>query len=119
MNLFQKANANLPLSPGQRAFLKLLQGFALTALISGLLAAAEYLAGNGVIDWQRLLIVVLAQAALAVGHAVAKYFTAQGDQAPLGSAIEAVIEAIESRFSTHHQQEEPAPDSIPPPTPAA
>lgn len=98
MNMFQKAGAGLPLSPAQRAFLKLLQSFVLTAGVAGLLAAAQYLAGDGPLDLQKLYIAVGGAAALAFAHAISKYFTAQSDSQPLGNAIELVVDAIEQRF---------------------
>lgn len=113
MNIFQKAGAGLPLTPAQRAFLKLLQSFVLTAVVAGLLTAAQYLAGDGPIDMQKLYIAVGGAAALAFAHAVTKYFTAQSDTQPLGNAIELVVDAIEERFDKKYGTQPLAPADAP------
>lgn len=47
MNLFQRAFAGSALTPGERALLKLLQGFALAGVQSALLLAPSLIALNG------------------------------------------------------------------------
>lgn len=97
MNLFQRAMANLNLTPGERALLKTLQSLIITAIISALLAAASLLNVPGSINIHDLVYVVIVALIFSLGHGIAKYFTASGDT-PLGAAIEAVTEAAEKRI---------------------
>jgi len=96
-NLFQRAVKGLPLTPGERAFLKALQTLVMGAILAVLLGASQYLAGSGgPIDWGKLGYVLLLTFLFSLGHGLAKYFTAQGD-APLGQAVEQVTSAAEKR----------------------
>lgn len=97
MNLFQRAAAGLALTPAERALLKLLQSLLLTAILTGLLAASQYLAGNSTINWHTLLFVIGGQILLAVATAIAKYITAQGD-APIGMAVEVLTEEVRKKL---------------------
>ncbi|GAC1464849.1 MAG: hypothetical protein PVSMB2_31150 [Ktedonobacteraceae bacterium] len=97
MNIIQKAQINANLTPGERALLKTLQSLLLTAITAGLLAAGGYIMAPGMIDTQRLIDIVIAAIVLSLAHGVAKYVTAQGD-APLGTAIEEVTQAVEKRL---------------------
>jgi hypothetical protein len=98
MNLFQRATQRLPLTPGERAFLKALQTLCIGALISVLVTASQLLVGEGNIDWQKTGYILLLTFLFSLGHGIAKYFTAQGD-APLGQALEQVTSAVERRSS--------------------
>ena len=105
IELFKKAQANLNLTPGQRAVLKTLQSLLLAAITAGVLAAGGYLMAPGMIDTQRLIDIIIAAVVFSFAHGVAKYVTAQGD-APLGDAIELVTQAMEQRIPLQ---------SVPPP----
>lgn len=95
MNIFQKAAAGLNLTPGERALLKLLQGFALAGVLAVVMAAPA------LVSWRAGQPALAAGAAsLAAGafvHAFlaawAKYASAKGDL-PLTSAIMSVSTAI-------------------------
>lgn len=104
MNIFQRASANLPLTPVERASLKFLQSLILTALIAGLLTAAQYLQGNGSINWHELLIAVAGAMGLAIFHAIAKYFTSQAGTAILGASIETFADEIAKRLPGQNAQ---------------
>lgn len=90
MNLLQRAFNGANLTPGERAFLKVLQSLALGGLVTGLLAVSDLLTTeSGVVDLQKLLGVAVVAVVLSVAHGLAKYASAQGDT-PLGAAIEIV-----------------------------
>jgi hypothetical protein len=97
-NIFSDAAAGIPLTPAQRAALKLLQGFLLTALTSGIIAAGQYITTSGTINYGQMAIVVGSQVGLSFVLALAKYLSAQSDTAPLGGSIEALVDAIEKRL---------------------
>src|SRR5258706_12177929 len=93
MNIFSKAAQNLPLTPAQRAFLKLLKGWFYTALGVGIIAGAQYIMGTSLIDWQKLGYIVGTGVLLSILHALDKYWTSQGDT-PLALATEAIEQKI-------------------------
>lgn len=108
-DLFAAAHQGAQLSPGQRALLKFLQSLFIGALLAALLAAAQYLAAPGQINWTTLGIVALTAGVLSIAHGIAKFITAQGDvYLPLGNAIEQIIQEIERRYHL-------APPASPPP----
>ena len=99
MNLFQKANARLNLTPGERAILKLLQslGFAgVTAVVAAVPAILAYMNGQQQVTWGLLLLVagIFIHGFMA---AWAKYTSAKGD-APLTAAITSADVAIQQRL---------------------
>jgi hypothetical protein len=97
MNIFQRAAANLNLTPGERALLKTLQSLLITAIVVGLITAATYLNGSGPINWRYLTFTVIIAIIFSFAHGIAKLITANGDE-PLGAAIEAVTEAVEKKI---------------------
>jgi hypothetical protein len=94
-NIFQRAWNNLPLTPGERAFLKLLKGWLYTAIGVGLIAGAQYLTNNQVINWWSLAWIAGGAFALSLLMALDKWFTSQGDL-PLSVATEAVTQRIQA-----------------------
>jgi hypothetical protein len=107
MNIFQKAAANLNLTPGERALLKTLQSLAITALITAFLTIASFLGLPGAINVHDLVYVVFVAVLFSLGHGIAKVVTANGDE-PLGDAIEAVTEAAEKRLPPTNASGPPA-----------
>jgi hypothetical protein len=83
--LLQRARRHEPLTPGERALLRLLEGLVCTALVAALPVAADALGSAGV-NWADVGRAALAAAAVAVLLALAKYARAQGDPA-LGDAL--------------------------------
>lgn len=79
--IITKARLGLPLTPGERAFLKLLQGWFFAAVITVLPVLSALLNGQTPITRQTLLIAAGALAS-AFLSAAAKYYTAQGDAIP-------------------------------------
>jgi hypothetical protein len=81
MSLFARARAYLNLTPGERAFLKLLGGIAGTAVVAAILAAAQVLAGTppNQVSWQVVLHVAAGAFLAALWTALAKYYKAYGD----------------------------------------
>lgn len=89
MSIFARAHANLNLTPAERAFLKLAEGFLAAGLIAALPVIAQALAAQH-IDWAQALRTAVATYAVAVLLAIAKYLKAQND--PPLAATAAVIE---------------------------
>ncbi len=95
MSIFQRAWQNLPLSPGERAFLKLLKGWLFTAIGVGLIAGAQYLTNNQQINVWALIEVAGGAMALSVLMALDKWFSAQGDL-PAAVMTEAVTQRVQA-----------------------
>lgn len=99
MNLFQKANARLNLTPGERAILKLLQSFGfagVTAVVAAVPAILAYMNGQQQVTWGLVLLVagVFIHGFMA---AWAKYSSAKGDP-PLTTAIISADAAIQAHL---------------------
>jgi len=104
INLFKQAAQNLPLTPAQRAFLKLLKGWMYTALLAALGAGAQYLA-VGQVDWVRLAYIAGGAFVLSVLGAADKYFTAQGDT-PASLIVQSAEKQVQQKIN---QQTTPTP----------
>ena len=84
-SLFARARANMTLTPGERALLKLIEGLLCAGVVAALPALAGALGHNGV-HWSDVARTALAAGAVAVLLALAKYAKAHGDPA-LGYAL--------------------------------
>jgi hypothetical protein len=109
MNIFSLASAGANLTPGQRAFLKVIQALVIQALALGLAAGLSAIAlyviqaSTGVsVDYIVVLRLFGVAAGMAIinsfGHGLAKYLSAQGE-APLAVAVETVTNAIGQRVA--------------------
>lgn len=87
--LFARAANNLPLTPEERALLKLAQGAIITGVIAVLGVLTPLIASGKLEFTQPTLIAVCVAFAVAVLNAVAKLFSAKGD--PLSTAIGTVL----------------------------
>lgn len=120
MNLFSRAAAGLNLTPGERAFLKLLASFG-DAGVAAVLAAGPailaYLSGQQAITWASVAFVA---AFFVHGFMVAwrKYASAKGD-APLASDIDAADSAVQQALGQPNAVKTLADDSPAAPAPAA
>ena len=86
-SLFGQARAGLPLTPGERAYLKLVQGVAITGLIAAIQAAGPLL-NQQQPDLAAILHTALIAFGVSVVHAIWKLASAQGDvAATLGGLI--------------------------------
>ena len=108
MNLFQKAQAGLNLTPGERALLKLLQGFAtagVAAVVEAVPAVMAQQAGKPQITWGLVLFVagIFVHGFMAAWQ---KYVSARGDQ-PLAAAIGSVSSALDAAFGLNEPVVEP------------
>lgn len=115
MNLFQKAQLGLNLTPGERALLKLLQGFAtagVAAVVAAVPAVMAQQAGKPQITWGLVLFVagVFVHGFLAAWQ---KYVSARGDQ-PLATAIGSVSSALDAAFGLNEPVVEPPVSPTPP-----
>ena len=115
MNLFQKAQAGLNLTPGERALLKLLQGFAtagVAAMVAAVPAVMAQQAGKPQITWGLVLFVagIFVHGFMAAWQ---KYVSARGD-APLATAIGSVSSALDAAFGLNEPVAEPP---VPPDSP--
>ncbi len=87
MDMFKRAAAYLNLSPAERAFLRLVEGLILSALIAGLQAVMPLLnagvdpSGFTAIPWGSVAHTFIATVLGAIGAAGVKYAKAQGDPA--------------------------------------
>jgi hypothetical protein len=82
MNLFARAFAGLPMTPAERAFLRLLQGLGGTFLIAALPAVGQALNNPKSFAWQPVLDAAFAAGMNAVLLAALKYRSAKGDTLP-------------------------------------
>jgi hypothetical protein len=97
--LFARARAYAPLTPGERALLRLIEGLACAALVAALPVVADAL-GRGPVRWDDVARAALAAAAVAVLLALAKYARAQGDPA-LGTVLAEVAGALDGARTPH------------------
>jgi hypothetical protein len=108
MNLFARASAGLALTPGERAFLKVVDGFVFTAGGAAFAAVAQLLSAGGVVDWRKVAAVAGVTFATSLVVAIKKFFTAQGD-APavaLASAVQSQLATVRIPFNA------PAPTTV-------
>ena len=118
MNLFQKAQLGLNLTPGERALLKLLQGFAtagVAAVVAAVPAVMAQQAGKPQITWGLVLFVagIFVHGFMAAWQ---KYVSARGD-APLATAIGSVSSALDAAFGLNELVVEPPVPPVPPDAP--
>lgn len=104
MNIFAQAANNQPLTPAQRAFLKLVEGFLLSALLVAGQTFFQY-AAVGAVDWQAALHTALIAGAVAFLLAVAKYYKSHGDPV-IGALADTAAQAIESANPTLYNRAE-------------
>lgn len=104
MNIFAQAANNQPLTPAQRAFLKLVEGFFLSALLVAGQTFFQY-AAVGAVDWQAALHTALIAGAVAFLLAVAKYYKSHGDPL-IGALADTAAQAIESANPTLYNRAE-------------
>jgi hypothetical protein len=104
--LFGRARAYAPLTPAERAVLRLLEGLACTALVAALPIVAQALA-HGAVNWPDVGRAALAAGAVAVLLALAKYARAHGDPA-LGDALAASVSALDPPPASQPAAEMPA-----------
>ena len=79
MNIFAQAAAGKPLTPAQRATLKLIEGFFLAGLVAAVQVFAQYLSPDGYIDWPNVIHTAAIAGAVATLMAIAKYYKSHGD----------------------------------------
>lgn len=91
-NIFSLARAGANLTPGERAFVKLVEGWLIVGLGSALLALGTELSSPHP-DWPTTLKYMGVAFATATLFAAVKYFKAQGD-APLASALDTLAKGI-------------------------
>lgn len=102
MNLIKRAQAYAPLTPTERAILKLGEGLLAAALIAALPIVAGALGGTGV-NWADVARAALGAAGVAALLALVKYAKAHGDPAIQAVAAEAeqlVEQVIEQKAGT-------------------
>lgn len=107
MNIFQKARQGLNLTPGQRAFLKLLEALAVAFLVAATPVVADALSSHGTVVWADALRTALAAGAVAVILSVVKYLKAQGDS-PVLSVVEGLGTSLADKLSAEYGLNEAA-----------
>ncbi len=120
MNLFARASANLPLTPGERAFLKVVEGVVLTAALAALTAAYPTISTGSLasVDWARTGSVAAIAFLVSMLQAANKYFRAFGDP-PLAAVADALTSDAEATLAAHAPAPTPAPVVTPAPAPPA
>jgi hypothetical protein len=88
LQLLRRARNYEPLTPGERALLRLIEGLLCAALVAALPVVADAL-GAASVNWTDVGRAALAAAAVAALLALAKYAKAQGDPA-LADALEEI-----------------------------
>ena len=91
MTVFAKAQNNLNLTPGERAFLKLVEGFVVAGIVAALPIISQALAAQS-INWAQLLRTAAATCSVAALLAVTKYLKAQNDP-PLSTVATTIAPA--------------------------
>jgi len=97
LSLLTRARAYDMLTPGERAFLKLLEGMFATALVAALPAIAGAL-GGGDIQWGEIAREALAAGGVAALLALGKYARAHGDPT-LASAADSAGKAVSAHMA--------------------
>lgn len=92
MNVFAQAHNHLNLTPGQRAFLKLVEGFCVAGVVAVLPFISQALAAQS-INWAQVLRTAAATFSVAALLAVTKYLKAQNDP-PLTTAATTIAQAV-------------------------
>lgn len=77
-NVFERAAEYQPLTPGERALLRLIEGLACAGLVAALPIVAAAL-GSTDVNWGTVVRAALAAVAVAILMALAKYTKAHGD----------------------------------------
>jgi hypothetical protein len=114
MNVFAQAQAGLSLTPGQRAFLKAVEGFAFAAITAAAVALFQ-LTSTGTINVARDWPFVAGAGAVAFLSAASKYYKAQGD-APLSSALGQAAAGVQKWAGANDVGNKPAPVVMPGPS---
>jgi hypothetical protein len=99
MNLFARARAGLVLSPGERTFLKFVDGAAISAGVAAVTAIVNLLAPGHAVDWRTVAIVGGVAFGTSILAALKKYATAHFD-ALLAAPITAAADNIQSQLAT-------------------
>lgn len=106
MNLFQKAAAGMNLTPGQRAFLKLVEALGVAFLVAAAPVVADALSSHGTVVWSDALRTALAAGAVAVILSIIKYGKAHGDS-PLIQPLLGVLQSAADRLTEANGLNEP------------
>lgn len=121
MNIFQKAQQGLNLTPGQRAFLKLVDGLVIAAILAAIPivgSAVSTRLREGNIDWTAIALFALGTFGSAFAAAVVKYCKAHMDN-PLAVVVGQAAQSVEDRLTAQFGLNEPvieaSVDEPPPP----
>ena len=110
-NLFALARIGANLTPGQRAFLKLVEGFCVAGVVAATPVVASLLSKQGV-AWQDVARIAVAAFLTAALLAASKYYKAQGDT-PLGDVLAAAASEAQTIGGAAGAQGKPAPSEAP------
>jgi hypothetical protein len=79
LDIFRRAHHKQPLTPKERAFLKLVQGLVVSIITSAVFAAGQLILSKGDLSWQDLWRVAAVAITVAVFNTLIKFLTARGD----------------------------------------
>jgi hypothetical protein len=111
MSLFARARAQLNLSPGERALLKLVEGAVLAGIVAALPVVAQLLAQQRV-NWTEVARIAGATFAVAALMALAKFYKAQGDQ-PLEEVVSLAASTLAQKAGVSDVKVPFAPPPVP------
>ena len=109
-NLFALARIGANLTPGQRAFLKLVEGFCVAGVVAATPVVASLLSRQGV-AWQDVARIAVAAFLTAALLAASKYYKAQGD-APLSQVLTLAAQEAQTLGGAAGAQGKPAPGQV-------
>lgn len=112
--LFTRARAYQPLTPAERAVLKLVEGLLCVALVAALPVVADAL-GRQTVNWSDVARAALSAASVAVLLALAKYAKAHGDPA-LSNVLDTTAATLSQQAGLSDPDTDPP---ITPPPPSA
>ncbi|HET8911199.1 MAG TPA: hypothetical protein VFN23_07040 [Ktedonobacteraceae bacterium] len=95
--MFQHPIKKLELSPSAQALIATAESLIISAVIAALIAASQYLSSNQQVNFSALLWIAGVAALLSLGHGIAAYFVAKGNQ-PLGEALDTFVSQVQTRI---------------------
>lgn len=99
LDIRKLAALNMPLSPAQRAVLKVLEAVFLTGLLAALSAIGVVLSGNGVINWREAALFVGGAFVAGLLRAASKYLSARSE--PQALMASATLESVANEVQQH------------------
>lgn len=104
--MFQHPLNKLQMPPALQAILAMAESLIISAIIAALVTASQYLSANQQVNLPALLWMAGVAAGISLGHGVAAFFIAKGQQ-PLGQVLDAFIDQIQARLPQQSNTAQP------------